>query len=137
MNLSAAYSGGCSASVKTSVTTVQQARKKTCLPSSVRDVSDCRPGWNKLLISALLPAVNRMMGSGSLLSSTRKETEVHIPSSRFSSLVPAATPPRSRDKILLFHQRQRWDRPDFPADVGVEDKASSSPQRCFYQLWAI
>lgn len=74
MNVSAGYSGGCSASIKTSVT-VQHERKKTCLPSAVRDVNACSPGWDKLLISVRLPAVNRRMGSGSVLSSrTRIKT---------------------------------------------------------------
>lgn len=74
MNVSAGHSGGCSASIKTSVT-VQHERKQTCLPSAVRDVNACRPGWDNLLIPARLPAVNRVMGSGSELSScTRAET---------------------------------------------------------------
>lgn len=52
--------------------------------------------------------------------------EMHIPSSIFSSQVPPATHRQSCCKNLLFHQRERWARADFPARVGIEGKASTN-----------
>lgn len=56
MNISAGYSGGCSASIKTSVTTVQHERKKENMPSFCSERCQClqtRMEWIVDLILAV------------------------------------------------------------------------------------
>lgn len=126
MNISAAYLGGCSASIKTSVKTVQDERKKTSHGSPARDINACRLGRNKSVILVLLPAVNSLTAAGSVLSSgiRRWLNETWIPSSLVSSPAAAAAHQESCNKHLHFYHGERWAWAGFPACVGVKGKES-------------